>query len=268
MSIRPPAVAGLFYPDDPQHLARAVADYLAAAEPDGAVSADFPEAVPKAVVVPHAGFVYSAPVAASAYALLRPLKGRLSRVLLLGPAHRVAIRGLAASRVDAFDTPLGRLPVDHEAVARIAALPQVTVNDEPHRLEHCLEVQLPFIIACLGSVPIVPLVVGDASAAEVAQVIEMLWDGPETLVVISSDLSHYHDYETARRMDAATSAAIEALDEGGIGWDDACGRIPISGLLRIARKRGLRVQTIDLRNSGDTAGPMSEVVGYGAYVFA
>ncbi|HXM71267.1 MAG TPA: AmmeMemoRadiSam system protein B, partial [Thermoanaerobaculia bacterium] len=167
-----------------------------------------------------------------------------------------------------FDTPLGRLPVDREAVARIAALPQVTVNDEPHRLEHGLEVQLPFIIACLGSVPLVPLVVGDASAAEVAQVIEMLWEGPETLVVISSDLSHYHDYETARRMDAATSAAIEALDEGRIGWDDACGRVPISGLLRIARKRGLEARTIDLRNSGDTAGPKSEVVGYGAYVFA
>jgi len=264
MSVRAPAVAGLFYPDDPQHLARAVAEYLADAEAGDAASA----AVPKAVVVPHAGFVYSAPVAASAYARLRPLKGRLRRVLLLGPAHRVAIRGLAASGVDAFDTPLGRLPVDREAIARIAALPQVTVNDEPHRLEHCLEVQLPFIIACLGSVPIVPLVVGEASAAEVAQVIEMLWEGPDTLVVISSDLSHYHDYETARRMDAATSAAIEALDEDRIGWDDACGRVPISGLLRVARRRGLRVRTIDLRNSGDTAGPKSEVVGYGAYVFA
>jgi len=180
----------------------------------------------------------------------------------------VAIRGLAAPRAEAFDTPLGRLPVDREAVARIAALPQVTLNDEPHRLEHYLEVQLPFIIACLGIVPLVPLVVGDASAAEVAEVVEMLWDGPETLVVISSDLSHYHDYETARRMDAATSAAIEALDEARIGWDDACGRIPIAGLLKVARARGLKARMLDLRNSGDTAGPRNEVVGYGAYAFA
>ncbi|MGO8869493.1 MAG: AmmeMemoRadiSam system protein B [Alphaproteobacteria bacterium] len=272
MSVRPPAVAGLFYPDDPQHLARAVADYLAGVEPEGAAPEAGPEAVPKAIpkaiVVPHAGFVYSAPVAASAYARLRPLKGRLSRVVLIGPAHRVAMRGLAAPRAEAFDTPLGRLPVDREAVARIAALPQVTLNDEPHRLEHCLEVQLPFIIACLGIVPLVPLVVGDASAKEVAEVVEMLWDGPETLVVISSDLSHYHDYETARRMDAATSAAIEALDESKIGWDDACGRIPIAGLLKVARARGLKARTLDLRNSGDTAGPKNEVVGYGAYAFA
>ena len=268
MSVRPPAVAGLFYPDDPSRLARAVAEYLAGAEREGATLEVVPGAVPKAIVVPHAGFVYSAPVAASAYARLRPLKGRLSRVLLIGPAHRVAIRGLAAPRAEAFDTPLGRILVDREAVARIAALPQVTLNDEPHRLEHCLEVQLPFIINCLGIVPLVPLVVGDASAAEVAEVVEMLWDGPETLVVISSDLSHYHDYETARRMDAATSAAIEALDEARIGWDDACGRIPIAGLLKVARARGLKARTLDLRNSGDTAGPKNEVVGYGAYAFA
>lgn len=260
MSVRPPAVAGLFYPDDPRLLARTVEGYLAGAQAGGEV--------PKAVVVPHAGFVYSAPVAASAYARLAPLKGILHRVLLLGPAHRMAIRGLAAPSVEAFDCPLGRIPLDRAAIARTARLPQVTLDDGPHRLEHCLEVQLPFILACLGSVPLVPLVVGDASTEEVAEVIELLWDGPETLVVISSDLSHYHGYETARRMDAATSAAVEALDESRIGWDDACGRIPLSGLLRVARARGLHAHTVDLRNSGDTAGPKNEVVGYGAYVFA
>jgi hypothetical protein len=260
MSVRPPAVAGLFYPEDKDLLARAVEDHLARATPD--------DAVPKAVVVPHAGLIYSGAVAASAYARLRPLKGRVRRVLLIGPAHRMAIRALAAPRVESFDSPLGRLELDRAAIAHIAALPQVAIDDAPHRLEHCLEVQLPFISACLGNVALVPLVVGDASAAEVAQVIEMLWDGPETLVVISSDLSHYHDYATARRMDAATSAAIEALDEGRIGWDDACGRLPISGLLRVARKRGLKARTIALCNSGDTAGAKDEVVGYGAYVFA
>ncbi len=260
MAVRPPAVAGLFYPAEARELARAVEGYLAAAAPEGAP--------PAAVVVPHAGFVYSGPVAAAAYARLRPLKGRLKRVVLVGPAHRMAIRGLAVPGVDAFATPLGPVPLDRAAIARIAALPQLAVSDEPHRLEHCLEVQLPFIIACLGAVPLVPLVVGDATAEEVAEVIEMLWDGPETLVVISSDLSHYHDYETARRMDRATSAAIEALDERRIGWEDACGRLPIAGLLRLARKRGLKAETVDLRNSGDTAGPRDEVVGYGAYVFA
>ncbi|MFI4985928.1 MAG: AmmeMemoRadiSam system protein B [Alphaproteobacteria bacterium] len=261
-SMRPPAVADLFYPADPRQLARAVEDYLARTAPPPAGEP------PKAVVVPHAGFIYSGPVAASAYARLRPLKGRVRRVLLIGPAHRVALRGLAAPSAAAFATPLGPLPLDREAIARIAGLPQVTISDEPHRLEHGLEVQLPFIVACLGVVPLVPLVAGDARAEEVAEVIETLWDGPETLVAISSDLSHYHDYETARRMDAATSAAIEALDEGRIGWEDACGRVPISGLLQVARKRGLKAQTVDLRNSGDTAGTRDEVVGYGAYVFA
>ena len=259
MSLRPPAVAGLFYPDEPTALLRAVEGYLARAKPEGEV--------PKAAVVPHAGFIYSGPIAASAYARLRPLKGRLRRLVLIGPAHRMAIRGLAAPTVDAFDTPLGRIPLDRAAILRISALPQVALDDAPHRLEHCLEVQLPFIIACLGPVPLVPLLAGDAAAKEVAEVIELLWDGPETLVMISSDLSHYHDYETARRMDAATSAAIEALDESRLGWDDACGRIPISGLLQVARRRGLKARTIDLRNSGDTAGSKGEVVGYGAYVF-
>lgn len=261
--VRAPAVAGHFYPDDPGLLARAVEGYLAAA----ALGTARDGAPPKAVVVPHAGYAYSAPIAASAYARLRPLKGKVRRVVLIGPAHRTPVRGLAAPGADAFATPMGALLVDRDALARLAALPQVVLLDEAHRLEHSLEVQLPFIIACLGQVSIVPLVAGDASPEEVAEVLELLWQDAETLVVISSDLSHYHDYETARRMDAATSAAIEALDEKRIAWDDACGRVPISGLLRVARKRGLKARTIDLRNSGDTAGPRNEVVGYGAYVF-
>ncbi|HLI11138.1 MAG TPA: AmmeMemoRadiSam system protein B [Alphaproteobacteria bacterium] len=256
---RPAAVAGFFYPDDPTELARVVGDYL------GTHAETSP--APKAIIAPHAGYIYSGPVAASVYARLRSAKGRVRRVVLIGPAHRVALRGLAAPRATSFATPLGELPVDREALEQILALPQVSLSDEAHRLEHSLEVQLPFLMATLGPVAIVPLVVGDARGTEVAEVIEALWDSDETLVAISSDLSHYHDYQTARRMDAATSAAIEALDEERIGWDQACGQVAIAGLLQVARKRGLTARTLDLRNSGDTAGPRNEVVGYGAYAF-
>jgi AmmeMemoRadiSam system protein B len=265
--VRPPAVAGLFYPDDASSLAAAVEAYLAeAAEGAHAVPAARAGGAIRAIIVPHAGYIYSGPIAGSAYARLAALKGRIRRVVLIGPAHRVALRGLAVARAEAFATPLGNVPVEREGVERALALPQVRVLDEAHRLEHSLEVQLPFLLAALGPVPVVPLVAGEASAAEIAEVLETLWDA-ETLVVVSSDLSHYHDYGTARRMDTATSAAIEALDERAIGEDQACGRVPIAGLLRLARKRGLRARTVDLRNSGDTAGPRERVVGYGAYVF-
>lgn len=258
LTVRPPAVAGLFYPDEPQRLEEAVAAYLAAAADDGPA--------PKAIIAPHAGYIYSGPIAASAYARLARARGHIERVLLIGPAHRVALEGLAVSRATAFATPLGDVPVDRAAVERLLALPQVRILDEAHRLEHSLEVHLPFLIATLGPVPLVPLVAGEATPEQVAGVIEAVWD-ERTLVAISSDLSHYHDYGTARRMDAATSAAIEALDERAIGYDQACGRVPISGLLQVAARRGLRARTVDLRNSGDTAGPRDEVVGYGAYVF-
>jgi AmmeMemoRadiSam system protein B len=261
-AVRPPAVAGVFYPDDPRALAEAVDGYLRDAH------AEEGEAAPKAAIVPHAGFIYSGPIAAAAYVRLRPLKDKISRVVLIGPAHRVRFTGLAAPRAEVFATPLGPLPVDRAAIERLTRVMPIELSDEPHRLEHCLEVQLPFIIACLGIVKIVPLVAGDASGEEVARAIEALWDGPETLILISSDLSHYHDYATAQRMDSATSVAIEALDDASIGWEDACGRVPIAGLLTVARLRGLKARTIDLRNSGDTAGPRDRVVGYGAYVFA
>ena len=248
-AIRPPAVAGLFYPDDPALLTRAIARFLG--EAAGQEEAD--SRPPKAIVAPHAGYVYSGSIAASAYRRLRPLKGAVRRVVLLGPAHRVHVSGLAAPSVDAFATPIGTLEIDRDAIARIAAMPQVIVLDEAHRLEHSIEVHLPFIIATLGGVKIVPLVVGEASAEDVGEVIERLWDGPQTLIVVSSDLSHYHDYETARDMDQATSEAIESLDERAIGWDGACGRVPIAGLLRVARRRGLKAHFVDLRNYGDTA---------------
>lgn len=257
--VRPPAVAGFFYPSSARELSHAVDGYLAAAG-----SADR-QALPKAIIVPHAGYVYSAPVAAPAYAALRQVADRIRRVVLLGPAHRVAVRGLAAPRAAAFRTPLGDVPIDLSAIEAIAGLPQVERRDDAHRDEHCLEVQLPFMQRLLSDFTLVPLVVGGATPDEIAEVLERLWGGPETLIVISSDLSHYHDYATAQRMDARAAAAIESFDLAALDEDQACGRLPILGLLTAARRRGLLVQRLDLRNSGDTAGPRDRVVGYGSW---
>lgn len=261
-AIRQPAVAGSFYPDNPAVLTAVVEDFLSDAEPAADVAA------PKAIIAPHAGYIYSGPVAAHAYALLRPLKGQVRRVVLLGPAHYVAIPGLAAPTAEAFDTPLGRLAVDRAAVEAIADLPQVTINDAPHGPEHALEVQLPFIQATLGDVALVPLAVGHALQAEVSAVLARLWGAADTLIVISSDLSHYLGYETARRRDRATAEAIEALDGAHLGPNDACGYLPIAGLLAESKRRLLRAVRLDLRNSGDTAGPRDRVVGYGAWGFS
>ena len=187
-------------------------------------------------------------------------------MVLLGPCHRVPVRGLAVSGADAFATPLGNVPVDKEAAKRILDLPQVQVFDATHEQEHSLEVHLPFLQVVLKEFAIVPLVVGNASDDEVAQVIERLWGGPETLIVVSTDLSHYLDYDAARRMDTATCRAIEKLDAGGIGREQACGRIPVKGLLALAKRRRLKIATVDLRNSGDTAGTRDRVVGYGSWL--
>ena len=259
MSVRPPAVAGFFYPADAGALARAVDGYLSGVGDPKQTPA------PKAIIVPHAGYVYSAPVAAPAYAALKEAAGRIRRVVMMGPAHRVAVRGIAAPQSSAFRTPLGDVPVDRPAIDAIATLPQVALRDDAHREEHALEVQLPFLQRVLGDFALVPLVVGGATPAEVAAVLERLWGGPETLVVISSDLSHYHDYATAQRMDRRTAEAVESLDLEGLDDDQACGRLPILGLLAAARTHGLAVERLDLRNSGDTAGPRDRVVGYGAW---
>ncbi len=257
---RRPAVAGMFYPGGSAALRAMVDEFMVqAAVPAGAA--------PKAVIAPHAGLVYSGPIAANAYAQLAPAREQIQRIVLLGPSHRVPFRGLALSSAERFSTPLGEIPLDLEAMTLLDGLPQVRVLDQAHAQEHSLEVQLPFLQRVLGEFRLVPLVVGEASAEEVAEVIERLWGGPETRFVISSDLSHYHDYATARRMDQATSRAIEALRPEAIGYEDACGRIPVRGLLRAAQRHGLRGRILDLRNSGDTAGPRDQVVGYGAYAF-
>lgn len=258
-TVRNPAVAGMFYPASATELTATINEYLAAAKHGGSV--------PKALIAPHAGFIYSGAVAASAYARIAAAGDSITRVILLGPAHRVAVRGLVLPSVDNFSTPLGHVPIDKQALATISDLPQVTTMDAAHESEHSLEVHLPFLQTVLDDFTLVPLAVGDASADDVGEVLERLWGGPETLIVISSDLSHYHPYESARRLDSATSQAIEQLRAEDILYDHACGRIPINGLLHVARKRGMSATTVDLRNSGDTAGPRDQVVGYGAWVF-
>jgi AmmeMemoRadiSam system protein B len=264
-SVRRPAVAGLFYPDDPEELTAAVDGYLAKARS----ASSRPQGPIKALIAPHAGYIYSGPVAASAYVRLAAQRRTVSRVVLLGPAHRVAIRGLAAPSQSAFATPLGVVEVDGETLrALIRRFPQVREHSAAHAGEHSLEVHLPFLQRSLDSFDLVPLVVGHATSEDVAEVLDDVWDGPETLIVISSDLSHYHGYAVAQRLDRDTDGAILALDGDRIGDEQACGRIPIRGLLDVARRRGLGAERLDLRNSGDTAGPRDQVVGYGAWALA
>jgi AmmeMemoRadiSam system protein B len=249
----------MFYPADPKELQTMI---------DGFMRVSHREAgpAPKAIIAPHAGYIYSGPVAANAYAQLEPLRDTIKRVVLLGPSHRVPLIGLAATSDDYFHTPLGDIKIDQQAIEEILDLPQVKRFDAAHSMEHSLEVHLPFLQTVLSHFELVPLVVGEASAQEVAQVLERFWDDEQTLFVISSDLSHYHDYETARNLDRRTSDAIETLDYQHIGYEDACGRNPVSGLLYLARQKHLHITTLDLRNSGDTAGPRDQVVGYGAYM--
>lgn len=259
-TIRQPAVAGTFYPARPDELRRMVHEFV-----DTAVSLPPLAALPKAIIAPHAGYIYSGPIAGAAYAALRPLAGTIERVILLGPAHTLPVRGLAAPDAEAFRTPLGDVPLDRAALDKILALPQVQVLDAAHAREHGLEVHLPFLQTILGPFKLVPLVVGDVTPEEVTAVLNLLWGGPETLIVISSDLSHYHDYATAQALDAATAQAIEQLIPANMGRESACGRLPIQGLLLAARQRDLTVHRLDLRNSGDTAGRKDRVVGYGAW---
>lgn len=258
---RPAAVAGQFYPGAPAALRAAVVSALGAA-----VTSSAAPAAPKILLVPHAGYVYSGPIAAQAYATLAPARQRIRRVVLLGPAHRVAVRGLAASTVSAFETPLGRIPLDREALDQIAGLPQVVADDRAHAAEHSLEVQLPFLQTVLDRFTLVPLAVGHTSAEAVAEVLERLWGGDETLIVISSDLSHYLPYEQAQAADRDTVDSILRLDPA-LGHEQACGATPLGGALLAARVHGLVPRLLDLRNSGDTAGDRARVVGYCAVAF-
>jgi AmmeMemoRadiSam system protein B len=256
---RMPAVAGMFYPASAEELRSDVEQMLRSAKTS--------EPAPKAIIAPHAGYIYSGSVAAKAYARLASVKNQINRVVLLGPSHRVPLLGLAASSADFFTTPLGDIEIDRAAIDSILELPQVAQFDAAHEQEHSLEVHLPFLQVALENFKLVPIVVGDTEPAEVAEVMQKLWGGNETLIVVSSDLSHFHDYATAKQLDQSTSDAIENLQPENIFYENACGRNPVNGLLYLAKKIGLHAETIDLRNSGDTAGTKDRVVGYGAYVF-
>ena len=259
-AVRQPAVSGQFYPGSADTLITAVDGYLAEAEKDNA-------RVPKAIIAPHAGFNYSGPVAARAYIRLQPAKKTIKKVILLGPCHRVAVQGLALCSADAFATPLGHVPIDSFMRDSVIEFPQVEIFDATHKMEHSLEVHLPFLQRTLDNFTLLPIVVGQASPASIAEVLDKIWGGPETLIVVSSDLSHFLDYDSAREIDTKTSGAIQNLIPNQITGESACGRFPVGGLLVSAKARQMTVENVDLRNSGDTAGSRDKVVGYGSWLF-
>jgi len=260
---RAPAVAGMFYAADSAALQRDVTAMLE----QGRAARDASAPVPKVIIAPHAGHVYSGALAARAYARLEPARARLRRVVLIGPSHRVAFRGLALSDASVWRTPLGEIPIDRDwAGRRLADVPEVGLLDRAHAQEHSLEVHLPFLQVLLEGFSLVPLAAGRAEPETVAAALDALWGGPETAIVVSSDLSHFLDYDTCRKTDAATAAAIEAFDASGrVGPREACGCTPVNGLLALARAKGLSIERLGLMNSGDTAGTRDRVVGYGAW---
>ncbi|KZB73551.1 MULTISPECIES: AmmeMemoRadiSam system protein B [Thalassospira] len=264
--IRPPAVAGTFYPADADLLRSEIDGLMGAALQSGVAQQE--TATPKAIIVPHAGLMFSGSLAALGFATVRALKDTIKRIVIIGPAHRMAFQGIALARADQFATPLGNMRCDLPALQKALALPHVQMLDDAHTLEHGLEIELPFIQRLFGEdadIGIVPLLVSRCSPRQVHEVIEKLWGGPETLIVISSDLSHFHDYDTAKKMDNRTRAMIENFDAENIDTNDACGALPVAGMLMAARNRGMKIKTLGMRNSGDVTGDKSRVVGYGAW---
>ena len=257
MKIRETAVAGMFYPASAATLRSTIETLLRGATPSTMTP-------PKALIVPHAGYVYSGPIAAAAYARLAEVRDAIERVVLLGPAHRVYLDGIAAPSAAGFATPLGIVDIDTDGVASIRDLPGVCISDAAHRDEHSLEVQLPFLQATLNEFKLLPLVVGRCAPETVAAVVDAVWGGPETLVVVSSDLSHYLPYEDARRADAETCRRV-AAKASDLDGHDACGAFAINGLMQAAHCGAMDVELIDARNSGDTAGTRDRVVGYAAF---
>jgi AmmeMemoRadiSam system protein B len=257
--VRKAAVAGMFYPGEASLLRSSIVRLLERAAVHAAALAP-----PKALIVPHAGYVYSGPVAAAAYARLVPLRDRISRVVLIGPSHHAYFEGIALPQAEVFSTPLGDVRVDADLRAELVEGGDVLVSDVPHTAEHCLEVQLPFLQVILKEFTILPLVAGVASPADVAAVLADVWGGDETLVLVSSDLSHYHSYQSARSIDARTVASIVAR-QPTLSSEQACGAVGVNGLLTLAEEMNLVVEKIAYQNSGDTAGDRTRVVGYGAF---
>ena len=266
-AVRRAAVAGTFYPDDRSELGALVDRLLDGATPADTGSDTIVSGPPVALIVPHAGYTYSGPVAASAYVHLRPWRPAISRVVVVGPAHRSPVHGLALSSARAFDTPLGRIPLDLVANDVLGRRAGVDLDDRAHSLEHSIEVHLPFLQRVLGHHwSLVPVIAGAAHATDVADALEAVWGADGTLVVVSTDLSHYHDLRTARRMDADAAATIIAEQWEALDDEHACGVVPVRGALELARRHHNSVTLLDLRNSADTAGPAASVVGYGSFL--
>ena len=255
---RLPAVAGVFYPANPEILRDTLASLMDAVQ--NTIK------VPKAIIVPHAGYIYSGKIAASAYARLKAGAAHIRRVVIIAPSHHFYFEGLAVPHAHFFNTPLGDIPLDTVVIQNLLTLPFIVCSDEAHRLEHSVEVQLPFLQMVLKNFKLIPIVTGDASAEQAAQGLELFYEDTDTLIVISSDLSHYHNYKTAQQLDLETTKKIEQLKYEQLDYESACGQVAVSGLLALAKKKVCKVKNIDLRNSGDTAGDKQRVVGYGAYV--
>lgn len=266
--VRPAAVAGTFYPADGLILAGDIKAMLTTAASIASEKAEknTESAPPKAIVVPHAGYIYSGQTAAKAYTRLAAWHGKIKRIILLGPVHRVPVRGLALPDADTFETPLGEVRLDKLAIASLAGMKQVVINSLVHEQEHSLEVQLPFLQSVLDEFTLVPLAVGEATPAEVAEVLEVLWGGPETVIVVSSDLSHYLPYTMAETVDQSTVHDILNM-RALLTHHQACGGTPVNGLISAARKHHLLPTLLDLCNSGDTAGDKKHVVGYASFMF-
>ena len=258
-AIRPAALAGSFYPAAAAALRREIGELL------GGVETAAVAPVPKALIAPHAGYIYSGPIAAAGYSRLAPARERIRRVVLLGPSHFGGFHGMATSSAEGWQTPLGTVPIDRPVVERLIEARLIGVLDAAHAREHSLEVQLPFLQVALREFALVPIVAGDALPEAVAALLDAVWAGPETLIVVSTDLSHYLDYRSCQETDRQTADAIERLDPSALGLESACGRVPVCGLLSAARRRGMSIARLDLRNSGDTAGPRGRVVGYGSW---
>ncbi|MBF0239959.1 MAG: AmmeMemoRadiSam system protein B [SAR324 cluster bacterium] len=261
-SVRHPAVASMFYPGNPLELKHQIQDFL------GQVSMTVAQRT-KVLIAPHAGYIYSGPIAASGYKMLEPLRQSIKKVILLGPAHRVYLQGLAAPSVHYFETPLGKILLDREVLDHLLIeFPYVVTMDQAHNQEHSLEVHLPFLQMLLADFTLVPLVVGDCSPEKVAMVLNRLWGDSETLIVVSTDLSHFESYTKAQNLDLQTAETIEAFDYEKLSPHGACGCFPVRGVLACARERHMQIKRMDLRNSGDTAGDKSRVVGYGSWILS
>ena len=268
-SVRPPAVASLFYPGEAAELKQNLREMLDEASEAEDPNEDLPaDQYLKALIVPHAGYVYSGTTAARAYHLLRKNRDDFRRVIILGPAHRVWLEGIAFPGTDAFETPLGRIPLAKQQIRELLRFPEVQLRDDAHQDEHCLEVQLPFLQEILNEFELIPAVVGEISPDSLSGLLENLLEDPQNLLLLSTDLSHFHSYSEAQEIDQETAEAIETFEDDKILPEHACGTLPLRGLLRHARTQGWKIQRLGLCNSGDTAGSKDRVVGYGAWALS